>query len=623
MSNQLYANFETRRKYDVNTSQITTSPGGEFTTINNDLILNPDFDVLNTEVLTIDNFGLVNKTSKENLFVNSNVTINNLTVETDTILNNVQQDDTEDKLLVLDSITNKVEYRDVSSLPPVPPYNQQLNSFNSPVEFGNITPTTHEPTDATIQLTKVSNGTQLATYQALKEYPEISLASNALGQYFMWGCYLDASGQIMASGDAIGGPRRGAYFVQTNDSFFMHALIGSSGQNPTNDIIMMEWREGTLGFATLKLQTRVITANLRVDSGLQTHTVSLLNSNDELIKTPRESLFGQDLTSTSNVQHNEMVLDGILTLNNTPSNNSNNKFLTLDEITNVVELGDLEIVQLNVVGGATGLSIVSQDTGPFLSVKGFLEGDLNIKLVSSATDLSVSLETIVTVAPQMGQVVGTNDTNQLFKMDTETLFSQQLLPTSSVGFSSVTTTTSTTNTLNLLGIQAQDNNVYNVLVQSGTGEVKINDMTPKYDYSFYENNSNPTLTNTINTWTQVPYSNTVPNQFGDGLFTILDVGGFLVYRYNEIDNIIDLSFDFNIYKQAGGNDLYQFQIRLNGSVVGPSPFQKLEDITKWQMLSVHGITPLETNDDITFWARCVNNTDSLFVGGLTVTANIL
>ena len=61
MSNQIYANFEKRIKYNVNTTHIETSPDGEFTIINNDLVLNVVENLLNEDILNIDNMGVVSK----------------------------------------------------------------------------------------------------------------------------------------------------------------------------------------------------------------------------------------------------------------------------------------------------------------------------------------------------------------------------------------------------------------------------------------------------------------------------------------------------------------------------------------------------------------------------------
>ena len=61
MSNQVYKNFEKRIKYPTNTQHIETSNNGDFTLISNNLILNVDEDLLNDDVLTIDNMGIVSK----------------------------------------------------------------------------------------------------------------------------------------------------------------------------------------------------------------------------------------------------------------------------------------------------------------------------------------------------------------------------------------------------------------------------------------------------------------------------------------------------------------------------------------------------------------------------------
>jgi hypothetical protein len=141
MSNQIYANFEKRIKYNVNTTHIETSPDGQFTTINNNLVLNVDENILNGDILTVDNMGVVYSRPISSLPVVNPFDQDLYTTSTpefvDITLNNVQIDNSQNKLLVLNSTTDEVEYRDVSSLPVSNIFDQNLNTTDS-VEFQKI-----------------------------------------------------------------------------------------------------------------------------------------------------------------------------------------------------------------------------------------------------------------------------------------------------------------------------------------------------------------------------------------------------------------------------------------------------------------------------------------------------
>lgn len=152
----------------------------------------------------------------------------------------------------------------------------------------------------------------------------------------------------------------------------------------------------------------------------------------------------------------------------------------------------------------------------------------------------------------------------------------------------------------------------------GTDEIQQQE-AGKYDYSFYENNIVSTTINTINVWEQIVYA-PISMQTGDSLFTITNDAGKLLYTYNGLSKNVNLSIDFNVHKDGGGNELYQFEVRVNGIKAGPSPKQKLEDNTKWQMLSVNGILPLNPSDEITFWVRCETDVDNITVAGMSVTS---
>jgi len=74
------------------------------------------------------------------------------------VFNNILQDNTQNKLLVLDSVSNQVEFRDVSSLPGGGgggnPFDQDLNTFDNP-QFNSLTSSTNMVTN-NITLNQIS-----------------------------------------------------------------------------------------------------------------------------------------------------------------------------------------------------------------------------------------------------------------------------------------------------------------------------------------------------------------------------------------------------------------------------------------------------------------------------------
>lgn len=166
------------------------------------------------------------------------------------------------------------------------------------------------------------------------------------------------------------------------------------------------------------------------------------------------------------------------------------------------------------------------------------------------------------------------------------------------------------------GLPTSTNNTVLLTKFDGTNEI-MQQAAPKYDYSFFENNIVETTINTINVYERIVYA--APTQTGDNLFTITNTGG-LQYQYVGIPKNINISMNYNIHKSGGGSELYQFEMRLNGGKVGPSPKQKLEDNTKWQMLSVTGTIPMNTNDVLTFWVRSETATDNLTVAQFSFSA---
>lgn len=170
----------------------------------------------------------------------------------------------------------------------------------------------------------------------------------------------------------------------------------------------------------------------------------------------------------------------------------------------------------------------------------------------------------------------------------------------------------------LNGLPTSTNNTVLLTKFPGTNEIQQQD-GPKYDYSFFENNIVSTTINTINIYERVVYA-PITFQTGDSLFTITNDAGNLLYTYTGLTKKVNISINFNVHKNGGGNELYQFEVRVNGVKAGPSPKQKLEDNTKWQMLSVDGILILNPGDLITFWVRCETGTDNINVSGMTITA---
>ena len=373
-------------------------------------------------------------------------------------------------------------------------------------------------------------------------------------------------------------------------NFYANTSQGAAGTVISEEIVM-SIRSGLYGLG-VHISPENTNSALYIDnitSGSSNTRLLSLDNVGKVQEISKTQLYGQDLSTTSDVVFNDLTINGNLKATNIPVQNGLNNLLTLDSFDNVEQSG-----------------------------------------ITCTTDNSLIVPNKITcttsqILPEIGinVLIAKDLTDELKEIDIVDLFEQNLYPNSIVEHASISTTTSTTNTLNLLGAQAQDNELYNILAVSGTGEVKVNDMTPKYSYSLFEDNVNKTLTTTLNTWAQVVYPSTAFNITGTGLFSITNDAGFLKYTYNELDKIVVMIIDFDIFKDGGGNALYQFETQLNGVKIGASPKQKLEDNTKFQMLSTSGIVPLTSGDVITFWVKCVNNTDAMTINGFNISAHSL
>ena len=195
MSNTFLVNEFERIPFPAESTYINTDLSGQFSIVNNELVLERvDETALNDKLLTIDDSGLVSWKNEALIPVQPSPTFDNITVTNDVTLDGILQDDTGTQLLVLDPVTNKVEYRDVNTLPAGNPFNQDLNSFNN-VEFqktninGNADIESIFPGELTITLDSATpnalfNHTGLAsngtTFLGIENFEEVATAHSGV-----------------------------------------------------------------------------------------------------------------------------------------------------------------------------------------------------------------------------------------------------------------------------------------------------------------------------------------------------------------------------------------------------------------------------------------------------------
>jgi len=124
----VFSNLAERTAYPVETKWINTDPSGQFTIIDNELVLeNVGVTVLNDQLLTVDFAGLVSKLDTAVILPNQDLNTTDSPEFVGLTLTGIPNDDTEDKLIVIDAITDQLEYRNKSSL-----HDQNLDTTGTP-----------------------------------------------------------------------------------------------------------------------------------------------------------------------------------------------------------------------------------------------------------------------------------------------------------------------------------------------------------------------------------------------------------------------------------------------------------------------------------------------------------
>jgi hypothetical protein len=105
---------------------------------------------------------------------------------------------------------------------------------------------------------------------------------------------------------------------------------------------------------------------------------------------------GVTLTDTNDMSNLNNIISQNLTLNNLASNNAENRIVVIENITNKLQVRDVDTIisSLSSVGIGGGESLVSDGLGPSLAVKG-LVGGTSITVSSNATDVTVSAPLVV------------------------------------------------------------------------------------------------------------------------------------------------------------------------------------------------------------------------------------
>ena len=258
------------------------------------------------------------KLPRENLFLQDLLPSSSVEFA-DITLSNILQDDLQNKLLVLDSVSNKIEYRNVSSLPVVSPFDQNLNTTDS-VEFGNVAPIITSPVNSTL---KIYGDCAINTYKEGEVHPRVSLNnSNSFNNPTInLNCYVDDNG------DTIMSKTRGFQILQTITDTWLTATGGVAGDINTGNLLMnFSYNDSVQFFQKVKLGTNIPTSTISND-----FICTLINSDNECVNLPRENLFEQDLLPSSSVEFADITLSNIL------QDDLQNKLLVLDSVSNKIE----------------------------------------------------------------------------------------------------------------------------------------------------------------------------------------------------------------------------------------------------------------------------------------------
>lgn len=286
----------------------------------------------------------------------------------------------------------------------------------------------------------------------------------------------------------------------------------------------------------------------------------------------------------------------------------------------------LELITLNPVGGSLGLNIVVQDEGPNLSIRGFVEADLNIKLLTTATDLTIGLETISSIPSEtlMQYVVGTQNDNELIKKPYDEIFDQNLDPFSNVTFNNIfsngiiQTDEITENTLNdgitfsskvIAGALTADSGTNTTYITRNTGSDELQWKVRENTYGSLGITGNliETVINTIDIWEPVILSgSSSPAKNTSITTTNITVNNTGVYT---------ITYNASIFNaQIPARD-YEMSVFINQSSTISASVMCITIVSQdeRQILSSSFMANLTSNDEIGLYVRNRTNAQNLTV----------
>jgi len=551
-------------------------------------------------------------------------------------IDNITSNNANTRILTLNSIDNKVQETELTDI--------NLNDL----QLGLTTTTTANTTSqlriirpSVVGNTPSTDGSAFGMYIDTNIYPKLEMyVKNTNESSLGFGVYHN-SNPGFSGNEYLAGSNNFFRFSKEFDELKLYKSSGvQSPGNPVSSKEIVRFRDGEMRFIDgYKLQTDFIeplsgnitsigSSDFTNDvymSGLNSSTINttFLSINAGVVQEQsKEFIFGQDLTTSSNVSFNRVTVNDFIetdiilenTVNNGVSVGSWNlkpQKIISDALVNV---NNPLRIDLNLFGDSDSVVSVNgydhDNNGIMFDMKKDSSGGVD-DMISSSVNANIfinkqlgALKFLVTNAITKGGAFLKSTMNNVMEIG-KTYVNINEVCTFDEAVLMTNIPTSTTNTTYLTKHPI-------------TNEIQQQELLPaKYDYSFFENNIVATTINVINVYERIVYA--APTQTGDGLFTIANNGG-LEYTYIGTGGKIGINIDYNVYKSGGGNELYQFELRLNGVKIGPSPHQKLEDNTKWQMLSVNGTLPLTTNDVFTFWVRCETGTDNITVSQFTFNA---
>ena len=308
--------------YDLRAGNCTSVPDGGIVFHDEIVIGEIPLDVGNDNLLTIDGLNRVHQLPISSLPTGNPFDQDLNTTSSpefqDVTLSNILQDDTQTRLLVLDSTTDLVEYRDVSTLPGGNVFDQNLNTTDN-VTFGNIAAIPVIPSS----LSLVSNGALLTGYEVLQELPNFQLNNylTGSGPEIVWGGYRDSLGFLR-----MGNNSRGFCMSSNADGMRFYTLGGNvPGGLATIELqTLYRYQE----FQRIHQPLRLV--GLNSSTSLPEEICTKERVSGEIIKMKREDVYGQDLTQNSDVLFHELTAQGVVKLNVTAVGSGNTRYLTLN-----------------------------------------------------------------------------------------------------------------------------------------------------------------------------------------------------------------------------------------------------------------------------------------------------